>query len=58
MFYRERQEPLGRAPGATAINATNGGPSAGCSLTGGGISDSRPQFRFTQVVLKLLLKAH
>ena len=43
-------EPLGAGTRATAINATNGGPSAGCSLTGGGISDSRPQFRFTQVV--------
>ena len=43
-------EPLGTGTRATAINATNGGPAAGCSLTGGGISDSRPQFRFTQAV--------
>ncbi len=43
-------EPLGAGTRATAINATNGGPAAGCSLTGGGISDSRPQFRFTQAV--------
>ncbi|HEY5968511.1 MAG TPA: T9SS type A sorting domain-containing protein [Chitinophagaceae bacterium] len=42
--------PLGAGTRATAINATNGGPSAGCSLTGGGISDSRPQFRFTQTI--------
>src|SRR5436189_197785 len=42
--------PLGVGTKATAINATNGGASAGCSLTGGGVSDSRPQFRFTQAV--------
>jgi len=42
--------PLGAGTRATAINATNGGPAAGCSLTGGGVSDSRPQFRFTQAV--------
>jgi len=42
--------PLGAGTRATAINATNGGPGGGCSLTGGGISDSRPQFRFTQTV--------
>jgi hypothetical protein len=42
--------PLGAGTRATAINATNAGPTPGCSLTGGGVSDSRPQFRFTQAV--------
>ena len=40
--------PLGSGTRATAINATNAGSTAGCSLTGGSVSDSRPQFRFTQ----------
>jgi len=42
--------PLGSGTRATAINATNAGGPAGCSLTGGSVSDSRPQFRFTQAV--------
>ena len=43
--------PLGAGIIATALNATNGGSTAGCALSSAaGISVSRPQFRFTQVI--------
>jgi len=42
--------PVAVGTRTTAINATNAGGTAGCSLTGGGFSDSRPQFRFTQSI--------
>jgi photosystem II stability/assembly factor-like uncharacterized protein len=42
--------PLGTGTRATAIVTASGGATAGCSLTGAAVSDSRPQFRFTQSI--------
>jgi len=42
--------PLGTGTRATAIVTATGGATAGCSLTGPSVSDSRPQFRFTQSI--------
>jgi trimeric autotransporter adhesin len=42
--------PLGSGTVATALHTANGGGTAGCSLSASTISDSRPQFRFTQAV--------
>lgn len=43
--------PLGAGIAATALNATNAGGTAGCSLSNAAAaSTSRPQFRFTQAV--------
>ncbi len=42
--------PFGAGTRATAVNATNAMATPGCSLTSSGVSDSRPQFRFTQSV--------
>ena len=42
--------PLGTGVRATAIVTAAGGSTAGCNLTGPGVSDSRPQFRFTQAI--------
>jgi len=42
--------PFGSGTRATALNTANGGATAGCSLGSNLVSDSRPQFRFTQAV--------
>jgi hypothetical protein len=42
--------PLGTGTVATALHTANGGGTAGCALSASAISDSRPQFRFTQAV--------
>ena len=43
--------PFGVGTRATAIATATGGGTAGCALNSGiGVSDSRPQFRFTQAV--------
>ena len=42
--------PLGTGTVATTLHTANGGATAGCALSASTISDSRPQFRFTQAV--------
>ena len=42
--------PLGTGTVASAWHTANGGGTAGCALSASTLSDSRPQFRFTQAV--------
>ena len=42
--------PLGAGSFATAFHTASGGGTDGCSLSASTISESRPQFRFTQVI--------
>jgi len=42
--------PLGTGTRATAFNTATGGATPGCSLGTSFVSDSRPQFRFTQAI--------